>query len=567
MPTSAEHMRRQQKMQVALVIDSASVPRWISDLIDELHARGGTRVSAVLVADAQPQKQGLLRRGVIRLGTRSLQRRGGPLTTGSLSGVQVIPLTANEQSKCLPAYDVIVQIGCGRIPHWLSDYARLGLWHFEYNGAKADSAAALLGSMAASKATYELSLCSGGISLFHCSYRVHPLSLGWNLQADVCRRSHILLRALSDFAQGNLPSAGSIEVATPSTEAQRHREREKSLLAFAARWAVRAASHAFGRFWYEPTWVLAFYNRAQLEAEDKMRFTLLWPPEGCNYADPFLFEWHEQTYVFFESWKRDGGKGSIWCAELDANGAPTSPRQVLARDYHLSYPFVFEWQGEIYMLPESWDNGTIEVYRANNFPWEWRLASSLFNFRAVDSTLLEHDGKLWLFTAGVGGAKDTEGTELSIFFADSLFGKWRAHPKNPVVCDVRSARPAGSVFRLGDTLVRPAQDGSVEYGHAITLNQIEVLSETDYREVPFATIQPDRIPGIHATHTVNQEGPIGVLDAIVRLSPLSRVRGKPSSISGARLEPVVGNAINRLQNTRAASGPLSRPHVEQHRCA
>lgn len=549
-------------MQVALVVDSASVPRWICDLIGELHASGVLKVAAILVADAQPAR-GVLRRRIINLAVQSLQQGNGPLARGNISGeVPVIPLTGNKRS--IHAYDVIVQIGWGCIPNWLSDYARLGLWHFEYNDERADSAAALLSSMAASNATYELSLRSGGVSLFHCSYRVHPLSLSWNLQVDVHRRSHILVRALSDLAQGKLP-AGSTKVATPSAETQGHRE--KSLLAFAARWAVRAASHAFGRLWYQPTWVLAFYNREQLEAEDKMRFTLLWPPEGHNYADPFLFEWHERTYVFFESWKRDGGKGSIWCAELDTNGAATSPRQVLARDYHLSYPFVFEWQGELYMLPESWDSSTVNVYRASNFPWEWRLAGTLFNFRAVDSTLVEHDGKLWLFAAGVGGAKDTEGTELSIFYADSLFGEWRAHPKNPVVCDVRSARPAGSIFRLGDTLVRPAQDGSVEYGHAITLNQIEVLSETDYCEVPFATIQPDWIPGIHATHTVNQEGRIGVLDAIVRLSPLSRVRGKPSSISGASLEPVVGNAINRLQNTQAASGSLSRPPVEQHRCA
>ena len=143
---------------------------------------------------------------------------------------------------------------------------------------------------------------------------------------------------------------------------------------------------------------------------------------------------------------------------------------------------------------------------------------------AVDSTILEHNGRLWLFAAGLGGL-GTEHSELSLFFADSLFDEWRPHPKNPIVCDVRRARPAGSLFFQGDLLIRPAQDCSERYGYAISLNKVEMLSETDYSEIHLSTILPNWMPRICATHTFNQQGGFRVLDCqmlVPRWAPVNQ---------------------------------------------
>jgi len=121
-----------------------------------------------------------------------------------------------------------------------------------------------------------------------------------------------------------------------------------------------------------------------------------------------------------------------------------------------------------------------------------------------------------LFAAGLDG-EGTESNELSLFWANSLFGPWQPHPKNPVVCDVRRARPAGSLFFDQGSLIRPAQDCTARYGYAISLNRVDELSETDYREVPVATILPDWMDGIHATHTFNRLSGITVLDARSRV--------------------------------------------------
>jgi hypothetical protein len=193
------------------------------------------------------------------------------------------------------------------------------------------------------------------------------------------------------------------------------------------------------------------------------------------------------------------------------------PFEVLVADYHLSYPFVFEWRGEVYLLPETSRNRTIELYRAVEFPRRWEKAAVLMqDVSAVDSTLLEYRGRLWLFTAGIGGPS-LKNSELSLFHADSLWGPWYPHPQNPVVCDVRRARPAGSLFYDGGHLIRPAQDCTTRYGAAIMLNRVEVLSDTEYREVPVGMIRPGWRKEVFTTHTINRNDVFEVLDGQARV--------------------------------------------------
>jgi hypothetical protein len=72
---------------------------------------------------------------------------------------------------------------------------------------------------------------------------------------------------------------------------------------------------------------------------------------------------------------------------------------------------------------------------------------------------------------------------------------------NPIVSDVRRARPAGRIFSHDGHLIRPAQDCSEAYGWRIALNRIEVLTEAEYREVPIGWIEPDGSAGTLRAHT------------------------------------------------------------------
>ena len=166
---------------------------------------------------------------------------------------------------------------------------------------------------------------------------------------------------------------------------------------------------------------------------------------------------------------------------------------VLEKDYHLSYPFIFEWNNKYYMVPESRANKTIDLYECVEFPDKWNFKQHLMeNISAVDTTLIHYANKWWLFTAIAENEAAAPNVELFLYYSDDLFGgEWNAHPLNPIISDVKSARPAGKLFIKDGKLFRPSQDCSTTYGYCFDLNEIEVLSETEYREKKTFSIKPN----------------------------------------------------------------------------
>lgn len=243
------------------------------------------------------------------------------------------------------------------------------------------------------------------------------------------------------------------------------------------------------------------------------KWDIIYPPRDRFYADPFLFSHVGRKFIFFEEYSYQTRHGSIACLEIDERGNYSKPATVLDRDYHLSYPFVFEWGSDIFMMPESCESHAVELYRAVDFPGKWELHKVLLaDVVAVDPTLLQHEGKFWLFV----NMAATEGVplndELFLFHSDSPLGPWLPHAQNPIVSDVCSSRPAGRIFERDGQLIRPSQDCSLRYGHAIKLNRIDVLTETEYRECEIGEISPAWIRGNLATHCVSRDQGLQVMD-------------------------------------------------------
>ncbi len=234
--------------------------------------------------------------------------------------------------------------------------------------------------------------------------------------------------------------------------------------------------------------------------------------DGHLYADPMLFEHGGAHHLFCEDLPLGSGRAVISHVELGAGGAPGGPPQpVLERPYHLSYPFVFEHRGEVFMIPESSAERRVELYRASRFPDEWQLEAVLLDgLIASDATLLEENGRLWLFVC-VAVTHATMLDELHLFSAAELTGPWVPHPLNPVVSDVSRARPAGAILRWGSQLVRPGQDCSRRYGGAVTFQAIDELSPEGYAEHEIARLDPGDVAG-RATHTYASDGAYEAID-------------------------------------------------------
>ncbi len=116
----------------------------------------------------------------------------------------------------------------------------------------------------------------------------------------------------------------------------------------------------------------------------------------------------------------------------------------------------------VYMVPESREKRVVSLHRAVEFPHRWQLVKNLMEeVDAVDATLLRHEGRWSLFANIVENPGASSFDELFLFSSDDLLtGSWTPHPCNPIVSDVRRARPAGRLFERDGELF-PARHRTV----------------------------------------------------------------------------------------------------------
>jgi hypothetical protein len=196
-------------------------------------------------------------------------------------------------------------------------------------------------------------------------------------------------------------------------------------------------------------------------------------------ADPFMLARDGAWYMFFEVLNRETERGEIGLA-ISGDGLDWTYQQiVLAEPFHLSYPYVFEWQGKYHMIPETLAAQSVRLYRAETFPAGWSCVGSLIEGSFADPSIFRFDDKWWMFVCATPYQHDA----LRLYFADELNGSWEEHPSSPIVSGNRhNARPAGRVLTFDGKLIRFSQDCVPVYGTQVRAFEILELSARSYVE-------------------------------------------------------------------------------------
>jgi beta-xylosidase len=200
-------------------------------------------------------------------------------------------------------------------------------------------------------------------------------------------------------------------------------------------------------------------------------------------ADPFMCHTGGYWYLFFEVVNHLTRKGEIGVA-VSRDAVSWEYRGiVLTEPFHLSYPYVFEWQGEHYMIPESSRGGTVSLYRATEFPLRWTpIAALLEGQRFADASIFRYEDEWWMFA---DAGRHPQRSALHLYHSKALLGPWQKHPANPIVSDdPHIARPAGRVIVVDGSVVRFAQDGVPVYGSKVHALRVTRLTSTEYAEEP-----------------------------------------------------------------------------------
>ncbi|OQX01863.1 MAG: hypothetical protein BWK73_44650 [Thiothrix lacustris] len=264
-------------------------------------------------------------------------------------------------------------------------------------------------------------------------------------------------------------------------------------------------------------WILLSKATGQVtEAGALEQFRKWLPPRDRFWADPFVVEHAGEQYVFFEELIYARGIGHLACVRLNADGSHSEPVTILKKPYHLSYPFVFQHQGNYYMIPETASNHTVEVYRCEVFPHRWVFEKNLMTgVEAYDATLMEYEGRWWLFASMRHDQRCSPSEALYLFHADDpLSTQWQAHPQNPVVASAARARPAGRIFNAAGLWYRPSQNCAGTYGRGLNINRIQQLDVNTYREQLVSAYLPDGQHDMNGMHTLGVSSPVSVVDAV-----------------------------------------------------
>ena len=494
-------------MRLRLRLDGRAPRRWHVTLIERLMRLP----DVVLDLDASPGPGG------VPDNTELLFRFEALIRSQSLDGSAC--LVPQETLRAYPgegpAPDLVLDL-CGDVP----DTAAARVWYLEFDAIPGEEG--LLASLLDGRVPVATLVESGRIL---ASARLGTESIGsvlTSFEDALARATTLMVAALA----GGRPSPSPIDANLPDPPPKT----DLTLPWVGARVAAMLAWGVTRRLYHlcyrAPHWRVGWRH---LDGPDLVDLRALpesgWhdlPDDGHRfYADPFALDYEGRTILFVEDYEHARGKAVISAVAFDANGPVGTPVPVLDEPYHLSYPFVFERDGAVWMIPESSLNGTIDLYRATAFPGGWvKEATLLSGLTAGDVTLLQRGERWWMFATvrdihadkGFGPVRGSYSDALYLWSAADFRGPWISHAANPVLIDIASARPAGHIVDRDGVLIRPVQDGRRGYGEALSLARIDRLDDEGFSQTVETTLRAGPGWAGNRLHTLNRSARFEFID-------------------------------------------------------
>jgi hypothetical protein len=543
------------RLRIGLLLDSPIIPAWAFTALERIVRSGQAEVTLLILCPLRPKKHSVLasfwqdhRQWFYRVFNAIDERiflRGdhalAPMDPFRLfSNVPVMEVELLDKNGeqhfsisdvariKLHELDILVGFGPGEAYVTLCSAARYGVWAYRW-GDHRKIANGLLGFWEVIErwpetgaALQQVGGAGRGRILFESWFFTYPYSPARSRNYILWAAASFLPRQIERLSclgeERYFQGLNQVEVEEPSGGVSPNDAPSNLMVPWImVKLAARNLLEICRRGFYREQWKLLI-SFSHDEDKDISAFRELSPPQDRFWADPHVVYREPNYYVFIEEYPYRTKRGHISVIEIDRKGNYKQPRPVLQKDCHLSFPFVFEWSGHYYMIPESSEQKTIDLYECVEFPSQWRYRTTLMKgVKAVDTTLFHIHGKWWMFTAMAEQAAAAPQVELFLFYADDLFTEqWQAHPVNPIVSDVKRARGAGGIFLRDGRLFRPSQDCSKAYGYGFDLNEIITLSETEYCERTVRSVRPDRTTRFIATHTYANHGTLTVIDAMIR---------------------------------------------------
>lgn len=232
-------------------------------------------------------------------------------------------------------------------------------------------------------------------------------------------------------------------------------------------------------------------------------------------ADPFVFKYNLKNYVFAEMGDRVTWRGEIGYYCLDKNKEKW--HTCIKEKWHLSFPNIFYWNGDIVMMCESYEHNCIYLYKCVRFPDKWiKSDENLLDGVFVDSDICSINNELFLFAYSI--ENDENILKIYEFKDDKFFFLQQFEDEK------KQLRPAGKVFDINEKKYLPTQNCEKSYGHGMFINEL-ILNNHHFSIIQVKELSIERFEEIYDIktshlHTLNHNEDYIVVDASARCKSL-----------------------------------------------
>ena len=255
------------------------------------------------------------------------------------------------------------------------------------------------------------------------------------------------------------------------------------------------------------------YSNSDYKNLDEYNFSYIKNTKGTFFADPFFVEHDNKKYIFGEEYNHKSKKGYI-VAYVIENEVSKKIGIALEENFHLSFPYIFSYKENYYMIPETKEINEIRIYKCENFPLNWKFHSTIKkDILAVDNMIFEHENLWWLFT-NFSPIKNSPESELNLFFSKTgpLTNEWQEHKLNPVLINSFSARNAGIIFNGNDKFRCGHVINDYYKGKRTKIFKIKELNQDQYEEEEIFELSANNFKGAFSTHHLYSNNNFTVID-------------------------------------------------------
>ncbi|EGT5658114.1 hypothetical protein JD793_004300 [Citrobacter braakii] len=219
-------------------------------------------------------------------------------------------------------------------------------------------------------------------------------------------------------------------------------------------------------------------------------------------ADPFIIEKNNKVYIFYEAFRFRNSKGVLRCRILDAELTELADVKLEGFDNlkcHLSFPFLFHYDNQLFMIPESSEKNCVILFQSIDFPVRWKKIKVLVSDVALtDNVFFPFNGHLYLLSTTIDG-------KLTIHMADRIDGPWQKITPALHVCN-HHHRGAGLPHRINNKMYFLTQECTPEnYGKSVYIKELTSLSISVFTERMISQVNVN-INCCDGFHTLNLTG-------------------------------------------------------------